>query len=69
MSDLDEDGSAAEELQAEEEVRQLKQSVRALKGHLTRWIRSVEKAVQGEGSAPTSHTIRELLDFQRAIQG
>ena len=68
MSDSDREGSTDGELQAEMEIKQLTQSIRALKGHMTRRIRSAEKAVTSVGRTPSSHAVRELLEFQKSIQ-
>ena len=66
MSEADEN-DIEEVPEVPEEVQQLAHSIRALKGHLTRKIRSVEKVLADAGSRPSSHVVLRLLEFQKSI--
>ena len=71
-SDNEDAALAARSLPSEEaitaEARALRSSVRALKGHLTRRIRSARKAVEDPSRRQSSHSAQELLDFHTRIK-
>ena len=52
----------------EEAVKSLCQTIRVLKGHLTRKISSAEKAIEDAGTTPSSHARQELLEYLKKIQ-
>ena len=52
----------------EDDMKSLCQTIRILKGHLTRKISSAEKAIEDAGTIPSSHAGQELLEYLKKIQ-
>ena len=50
------------------QVQALKNTIRAIKGHLTCYINSANRAVEGAGARPSSHSMAVISDLLGKIR-